>query len=114
MTIFRRVCIGLIIIGAWSIFTRHDASFDTVPFPAAGLTVKLIADVTADGDYFLEASMPKTNQDTALSEETVPCFLVVTVTRDDTPSITNEVAHYPVMPNMDSLEFSVTKVVVGI
>jgi hypothetical protein len=91
MTIFRRVCICLILIGALMLFARRDAWFDTVPFPAAGLTVKMTANVAKEGDYFLEASMPKADQDIGLSEETVPCFLTVTLTRDGAPSITNQV-----------------------
>jgi hypothetical protein len=91
MTIFRRVCICLIVIGALLLFAKRDTSFDTMPFPTAGLTVIMTANVTTEGDYFLEASMPKSDQQVTLSEETIPCFLIVILTRDSAPSITNQV-----------------------
>jgi hypothetical protein len=91
MKIFRRVCICLIATGAILLFAKSDSRFETVPFPAAGLTVKMIADVKTDGDYCLEALMPRPDQGNTLGEETVPCSLIVTLIRNGKPSITNQV-----------------------
>jgi hypothetical protein len=91
MKIFRRVCICLIASGAFLLFTKHDSGFETVPFPAAGLVVKMIANVKADGNYCFEALMPKPDQGNGLGEETVPCSLTVTLTREGKPSITNQI-----------------------
>jgi hypothetical protein len=73
------------VTGALLLFTRNDSSFETVPFPTAGLTVKMTANVITEGDYFLQASMPKAGQEIGLAEETVPCSLTVSWTRDDKP-----------------------------
>jgi hypothetical protein len=51
----------------------------------------MTANVITGGDYFLQASMPKADQDIGLTEETIPCFLAVTLTRNGAPSITSEV-----------------------
>jgi hypothetical protein len=88
---FRRICICLIVAGALLLFARRDSSFDTVPFPAVGLTVKMLAKINTEGDYHLIASMPKADQAVGLAEESVPCSLAVSFSRSDKPSITNEV-----------------------
>jgi len=97
MKAFRRICIGLIVAGALLLCTRRDSSFETVPFPTAGLKVKMLAKINTEGDYRLIASMPKADQDIGLTEESVPCSLLVSFSRSDRPSITNEVtslSHY--------------------
>jgi hypothetical protein len=91
MTIFRRVCICLTVIGALLLLTRNDSPFETVPFPTAGLTVKMTANVITEGDYFLEVTMPKADQEIALAEETVPCSLTVSMKGDDKPLVTSDV-----------------------
>jgi hypothetical protein len=83
--------VSFIVTGALLLFARRDSSFETLPFPTVGLTVKMIANVSTEGDYFLEASMPKADQDIGLAEETVPCSLTVSFTREGKPAITNEV-----------------------
>ncbi len=91
MKAFRRICIGLIVAGALLLWARRDSSFGTMPFPTAGLKVKMLAKINTEGDYRLIASMPKADQDIGLTEESIPCSLVVSFSRSDRPSITNEV-----------------------
>ena len=58
---------------------RFDQSFDKVPFPASGLTVKMIADIGHKGDYHLVIAMLKVDEQLGLTEESVPCSLAVTL-----------------------------------
>ena len=92
MKIVRRICIAITAIGVLIVAMPHDQSYDTVPFPTAGLTVKMIADVAHDGDYYLVATMPKVGDELALSEESVPCALAVTLARSGYSPTTNHVS----------------------
>jgi hypothetical protein len=87
----RRVCIGFVVLGAIFLFARHGATFETVPFPADGLRVKMDAEVTTEGDYYLRASMPRNDQAIGLSSETIPCLLSVSVVERGKPPIKKEV-----------------------
>jgi hypothetical protein len=91
MKIARRICIVLTALGALMLAVPRDQSFDVVPFPATGLTVKMTAEIAHDGDYHLVSAMPVVGQQVALSEETVPCELAVTLVRTGQPPITNEI-----------------------
>jgi hypothetical protein len=91
MKIARRICIVVIAVGALMLAVPRDLSFDTVPFPAAGLSVKILADIAHDGDYHLVAAIPKVGEQLALSEESVPCALAVTLTRQGHPPTTNQI-----------------------
>ncbi|HXI52320.1 MAG TPA: hypothetical protein VNH84_12465 [Candidatus Saccharimonadales bacterium] len=91
MKIARRICIVVTTVGALMLAVPHDQFFDTLPFPAAGLTVKMTADIAHDGDYHLVAAMPEVGQQLALSEESVPCTLAVTLARSGHPPITNQI-----------------------
>lgn len=69
----------------------QDQSFDTVPFPAAGLAIKMIANISHEGDYHFVAAMPQVGEQIALSEESVPCALAVTLARSGHVPITNQI-----------------------
>lgn len=56
-----------------------SSSFDTVPFPAAGLSVKMQAHVAHEGDYRLVATMPKADHEIGLIEEAIPCSLAINI-----------------------------------
>src|SRR5262245_51260432 len=87
----RRICIVVTAMGVLLLVIPRDASFDTLPFPAAGLTVRMSAHVAQEGSYGLVVGMPKADREAALIEESVPCSLVVTLLRSGQPSITNQV-----------------------
>ena len=91
MKILRRVCIALVTVGAWLLFARHDSEFDALPFPTAGLTVKMTARVATEGDYHLLVSMPKADHEIALTNETVPCSLSVHLARANQPPVLSEI-----------------------
>ena len=114
MKAFRRICICLIVAGALLLFARRDSSFETVPFPAVGLTVKMLAKINTEGDHRLIASMPKAGQDVGLTEESVPCSLMVSFSRSDRPSITNDITSLSRYAEFDLAGFSFTRAAGGI
>jgi hypothetical protein len=79
MKALRRICILLIAVGVAILLLKRDPSFDTVPFPANGLSVKLMAQLRSEGDYCLRVSMPTKNPGAPLGEETLTCSLTVTI-----------------------------------
>src|SRR4051794_24930033 len=90
MKILRRICIGFVALGSVLLFARRDSGLDPLPFPGSGLTVKMLAEVKTDGDYRIQASMPKADHALAVAPETIPCSLTVNITRDGKPPIKAE------------------------
>jgi hypothetical protein len=91
MRIFRRVCIILVALGAFLLFARHDSAFETLPLPGTGLTVKMLADVRTEGDYYVKVSMPKTDQALGLASETVSCPLTINIRREGRTTIKKDI-----------------------
>lgn len=87
----RRISIALIVVGAGLLFIRREADLPTLPFPAAGLLVKSPMTLASAGDYHVRVTMPKVGDSLGLSEETVPCSLVVTVTESGKPPQKKEI-----------------------
>ncbi len=75
----RRICILLVVVGAALLFFRRETSIPTLPVPPAGRLVKSVAMLGSAGDYYVRVTMPKRDDSLTLSEETVPCSLVVTI-----------------------------------
>lgn len=91
MKILRLTCIVFVVLGAFFLFARRDSRFDTLPFPGAGLTVKMLAEVRKEGDYKIQASLSKADQAIGLSPENIPCSLTVTIARDGKPPVKSEI-----------------------
>jgi hypothetical protein len=90
MKILRRVFIVLTALGAVMAYFQPGSEFDVLPFPAAGLSVRLRATVKDAGEYHLVVAMPVTNDDVALGDDTQSCSLTVRIAKDyNGPIVTN-------------------------
>jgi hypothetical protein len=86
MKILRWGFIVLTFVGVAMAYFESDSgsAFDVLPFPAAGLSVRLRATVKDAGEYHLVVAMPVTNSDlsTGLSDDTQACSLNVRIAQD--------------------------------
>ncbi len=73
------------------LLAREDSGSEQFPFPGAKVTVRATANVRTEGEYYLEASLPKIVDDTTLTDDTILCALTVSITRDNKPVINDEV-----------------------
>jgi hypothetical protein len=92
MKTLRRISIALTAVGAVMAYFQSDSEFDTLPFPAAGLSIRMQAKVKSAGEYHLVVAMPLTNDDLSLGlgSDIQLCSLTVQVARDyNGPIITN-------------------------
>jgi hypothetical protein len=84
--ILRRIFIVLTAVGAVMAFFQSDSDseFDTLPFPGAGLSVKMQAKVKSAGQYHLVVAMPLTNDDLSvgLGSDVQSCALTVRIAQD--------------------------------
>jgi hypothetical protein len=90
----RRIFLAIAIFGAVLLATPREASFDTGPFPGAGLSEKMLARVTTAADYYLRLSMPKPDQALGLSSETISCSVALSLTRPDTTPIQAQISSF--------------------
>jgi hypothetical protein len=86
-------CIFIVIVALGAILAMgpQDPSFERLPFPGGGLTVKMLAEVKSQGEYKIQASMPKADHALGLAEETIPCSLLISIMGDAKPPIKTEV-----------------------
>jgi|GEM_PF-4253767 len=92
MKTLRRILLGLTVVGAVMTYFQSDSEFDTLPFPAAGLSVRMQAKIKSDGEYHLVVAMPLTNGDLSLGigADTQSCSLAIQVAQDyNGPIVTN-------------------------
>jgi hypothetical protein len=92
MITLRRIFIALTAVGAVMAYFQSDSEFDTLPFPAGGLAVRMQAKVKSGGEYHLVVAMPLTNDDLSqgLGSDTQACSLTVQIAKDyNGPIITN-------------------------
>jgi hypothetical protein len=87
----RRACIGLIVIGAVLLFFQTDSDFDTLPLPAAGLSVKMYDVVKKEANFHLVIGIPFTDDESRTNENTVPCSLAVRIALPNKETISSEV-----------------------
>jgi hypothetical protein len=78
----RRILIVLTVVGGAMAYFQSDSEFDTLPFPAAGLSVRMQAKVKSAGEYHLIVAMPRTNDDLSLGSDIQACSLSVQIAHD--------------------------------
>ncbi len=88
----RRICIFLVAAGAALLFFHRETILPTLPVPPAGRLVKDVAEIGSEGDYYVRVTMPKIDDSVGLSEETVPCSFVVSITESGKPTLKMEIS----------------------
>lgn len=71
------------IVGALLLANQFLPQIDVLPLPAANGKVRFKLPVRFAGDYRVEISMPKADNKLALSEETFPCDLIMSVAQGE-------------------------------
>ena len=74
---YRFIYAALILAGLVLLLGRRGPTFDAAPFPALGSTAKMGADVTEEGEYFLDVAMPVADRTLGLAPQTMACSLSI-------------------------------------
>ena len=91
MKIFRCICIATLILGAIALLRPVETTFDILPFPGAGLHVKMAETIRAEGFYGLQLCMPVADDKIPLEAEIPTCLLLISMMGDQGPMIKEEI-----------------------
>ena len=88
----RRVFLAVAILGGILLATEEPSPIDVLPLPASTQSVRMGLHIRADGDYDLLVSVPKVGNELALTSETVPCDLAISISHEDKPILSQVIA----------------------